>query len=51
MSRPESVSINIPALPKGGGAIQSVGKGWGACRTDRRFQFPVGVADLDGARV
>jgi hypothetical protein len=29
MSRPESVSINIPALPKGGGAIQSVGKGWG----------------------
>lgn len=29
MSRPESMSINIPALPKGGGAIQSVGKGWG----------------------
>jgi len=30
MSEPNSVPVNAPSLPKGGGAIQSIGKGWGA---------------------
>ncbi|EJM58092.1 SpvB/TcaC N-terminal domain-containing protein [Pseudomonas sp. GM48] len=28
-----TLEINAPALPKGGGAIQSIGKGWGAVGT------------------
>jgi hypothetical protein len=28
-----SLEINAPALPKGGGAIQSIGKGWGGVGT------------------
>lgn len=28
-----ALDINAPALPKGGGAIQSIGKGWGAVGT------------------
>lgn len=28
-----TLDINAPALPKGGGAIQSIGKGWGAVGT------------------
>lgn len=30
MNQPDDVSIIAPSLPKGGGAIQSIGKGWGA---------------------
>lgn len=26
----DSLSVSTPVLPKGGGAIQSIGKGWGA---------------------
>ena len=26
----EPLSISAPSLPKGGGAIQSIGEGWGA---------------------
>jgi len=26
----QHVGISAPSLPKGGGAIQSIGKGWGA---------------------
>ena len=26
----EELSVSPPSLPKGGGAIQSIGKGWGA---------------------
>jgi hypothetical protein len=29
-----TLEINAPALPKGGGAIQSIGKGWGAVGTN-----------------
>ncbi|AEV62412.1 SpvB/TcaC N-terminal domain-containing protein [Pseudomonas ogarae] len=29
MDQPERLSITPPSLPKGGGAIQSIGKGWG----------------------
>ncbi|WP_454845205.1 SpvB/TcaC N-terminal domain-containing protein [Pseudomonas farris] len=30
MSEHAAMSVTAPALPKGGGAIQSIGKGWGA---------------------
>lgn len=43
MSRPEPLSINIPALPKGGGAIQSVGKGWGPVGPTGASSFQLGL--------
>ncbi|QZP35155.1 SpvB/TcaC N-terminal domain-containing protein [Pseudomonas sp. DR48] len=30
MSEQSTLPVNAPSLPKGGGAIQSIGKGWGA---------------------
>lgn len=30
MSEQNALPVNAPSLPKGGGAIQSIGKGWGA---------------------
>lgn len=33
MTNQETLTISPPSLPKGGGAIQSVGKGWGAVGT------------------
>ena len=30
MSEKNALPVNAPSLPKGGGAIQSIGKGWGA---------------------
>ena len=30
MSELNALPVNAPTLPKGGGAIQSIGKGWGA---------------------
>lgn len=29
MNEPHAVTVNAPTMPKGGGAIQSIGKGWG----------------------
>ncbi|WP_053150504.1 SpvB/TcaC N-terminal domain-containing protein [Pseudomonas sp. Pf153] len=40
MDQPESVSVTPPSLPKGGGAIQSIGKGW-------RDVGPSGKASFD----
>ena len=43
-----TLEINAPALPKGGGAIQSIGKGWGAVGTSgaasRELQLPISKA-------
>lgn len=38
-----SLAINPPSLPKGGGAIQSIGKGWGAVGASgaATFQIPL----------
>ncbi|MFI8395668.1 SpvB/TcaC N-terminal domain-containing protein [Pseudomonas sp. NPDC078863] len=33
VQQPPLMQINAPALPKGGGAIQSIGKGWGGVGT------------------
>lgn len=30
MSEHSTMPVNAPSLPKGGGAIQSIGKGWSA---------------------
>ena len=35
--------ISAPSLPKGGGAIQSIGKGWGAVGTSGAASFDIGL--------
>ena len=39
MDQTESVSITPPSLPKGGGAIQSIGKGWGEVGSSGKASF------------
>jgi hypothetical protein len=43
---PGSLDINAPSLPKGGGAIQSIGKGWGAVGTTgaASLQLPLPIS-------
>ncbi len=39
MDQQESFSITPPSLPKGGGAIQSIGKGWGEVGSSGKASF------------
>ncbi|WP_339478014.1 SpvB/TcaC N-terminal domain-containing protein [Pseudomonas sp. RL_5y_Pfl2_73] len=39
MDQQESLSITPPSLPKGGGAIQSIGKGWGGVGATGKASF------------
>ena len=47
MASPENITLSAPSLPKGGGAIQSIGKGWGAVGTSgaasQSIAFPLSV--------
>ena len=45
------LSINPPSLPKGGGAIQSIGKGWGAVGATgaASFQIPLPISSGRGS--
>ena len=45
------LSINPPSLPKGGGAIQSIGKGWGAVGATgaASFQIPLPISTGRGS--
>lgn len=40
-SQDNSLAINAPSLPKGGGAIQSIGKGWGAVGATGAASFAI----------
>lgn len=40
-SNDNTLAINAPSLPKGGGAIQSIGKGWGAVGTTGAASFEI----------
>ncbi len=46
MDQQESFSITPPSLPKGGGAIQSIGKGWGAVGSTGKagFDLPLPIS-------
>ncbi|TWC55256.1 insecticide toxin TcdB-like protein [Pseudomonas sp. SJZ080] len=43
MNEQSGIEINTPALPKTGGAIQSIGKGWGAVGTDGGASLNIGL--------
>lgn len=43
MNNDSALSIQPPSLPKGGGAIQSIGKGWGAVGTSGSSSFEIGI--------
>ena len=49
-SNDNTLAINAPSLPKGGGAIQSIGKGWGAVGTTgaASFEIPLPVSSGRG---
>lgn len=43
MTDQPTLQINAPSLPKGGGAIQSIGKGWGAVGTTGAATFEIAL--------
>jgi hypothetical protein len=46
MSNDESLNVNLPSLPKGGGAIRSIGDGLGAvgARGSASFELPLPIS-------
>ncbi|WP_448091810.1 SpvB/TcaC N-terminal domain-containing protein [Pseudomonas lini] len=43
MSEHAAMSVTAPALPKGGGAIQSIGKGWGAIGANGAASYEIAL--------